>query len=76
MRDRPEILRHSELLTGSWAGAGIILPVFACLLLLQVISIQHAIVAAVALSFAAGVELDQMAFLTAQYFGTAHHPKM
>lgn len=58
------------------AAVAIALPVFACLILLQAVTIEYAIVAAILLGFTAGAELDLMAFLAAKYFGVAHYPKI
>ena len=58
------------------AAFAITLPVIACLLLLRDVSLESAILASVLLGFAAGAELDLMAFLAAKYFGAAHYPKI
>ena len=58
------------------AAAAIALPVLACLLLLQSLTLGNAMIAAVLLGFAAGAELDLMSFLAAKYFGTAHYAKI
>ena len=58
------------------AAAAIALPVIACFLLLQSLTLSNAMIASVLLGFAAGAELDLMAFLAAKYFGTAHYAKI
>ena len=58
------------------AAAAIALPVIACLMLLQSLTLSNAILASLLLGFAAGAELDLMAFLAAKYFGTAHYAKI
>jgi predicted MFS family arabinose efflux permease len=58
------------------AAVAIALPVFACLILLQAVTLEYAIFAAILLGFTAGAELDLMAFLAAKYFGVAHYPKI
>jgi len=45
-------------------------------LLLQSLTLSNAMIASVLLGFAAGAELDLMAFLAAKYFGTAHYAKI
>ena len=41
-----------------------------------ILTLSNAILASLLLGFAAGAELDLMAFLAAKYFGTAHYAKI
>ncbi|MAI53446.1 MAG: MFS transporter [Gammaproteobacteria bacterium] len=58
------------------AAVALLLPVIGCFLLWQDLTLANARIAAVLLGFAAGAELDLMAFLAATYFGPRHYPKI
>jgi predicted MFS family arabinose efflux permease len=58
------------------AAVALLLPVIGCFLLWQDLTLTNARIAAVLLGFAAGAELDLMAFLAATYFGPRHYPKI
>ncbi|RME65081.1 MAG: MFS transporter [Alphaproteobacteria bacterium] len=58
------------------AAVALSLPVIACLIFLGEPSFALAIAAAACIGFAAGAELDLMAFLTARYFGLRHFGKL
>ena len=58
------------------AAIAISLPVIGSLLLIGAPSFSIACVAAAFLGFAAGAELDLMAFLAAKYFGLLHYAKI
>jgi predicted MFS family arabinose efflux permease len=58
------------------AFCSMILPVIGCMMLLDVKSFVWASSAAAMIGFAAGAELDLMAFLVARYFGLKHYAKI
>ena len=58
------------------AAIALSLPILGCLLLWHDLSLENARIAALLLGFAAGAELDLMAFLAATYFGPKHYPKI
>lgn len=58
------------------AAVAISLPIMGCLMLWSELTLLNAQVAALLLGFAAGAELDLMAFLAAKYFGAKHYAKI
>ena len=58
------------------AALAISLPIVGCLLLWSELTLLNAQIAALLLGFAAGAELDLMAFLAAKYFGARHYAKI
>jgi MFS family permease len=52
------------------------LPAIGCLILTGAPDFTWAVVAALLIGFAAGAELDLMAFFAARYFGLAHYAKI
>ena len=58
------------------AAIAISMPIVGCLLLWSDLTLVNAQIAAILLGFAAGAELDLMAFLAATYFGPRHYAKI
>jgi MFS family permease len=63
-----------------WAPAvaliSLLLPAIGCLILVGTPDFSMAVLAAALIGFAAGAELDLMAYLAAQYFGLRHYAKI
>ncbi|MEM7569146.1 MAG: MFS transporter [Pseudomonadota bacterium] len=58
------------------AAVATALPIIACIILMGAPSGLSASIAALLIGFAAGAELDLLAFFTARYFGLAHYAKL
>ena len=58
------------------AAIAISMPILGCLLLWNDLTLVNAQIAAILLGFAAGAELDLMAFLAVTYFGPKHYAKI
>ncbi|MDB3986038.1 MFS transporter [Pseudomonadales bacterium] len=58
------------------AAIAISMPIVGCLLLWSDLTLVNAQIAAILLGFAAGAELDLMAFLAATYFGPRYYAKI
>lgn len=58
------------------ALVALLLPAFGCMILTGSPDFTWAVIAALLIGFAAGAELDLMAFFAARYFGLAHYAKI